>query len=76
MDKIYTFLIFENTQNCNESKDSCIHAVKLGEEGMKTKNEEKIYSPSENVVNRILDFAKSYEVLKSTKTGCVELNLN
>ena len=32
--------------------------------------------PSESSVKNILDFARSYEVLESEKTGFVELNLN
>lgn len=32
--------------------------------------------PSEGTIRTILNFARSYEVLESEKTGCVELNLN
>lgn len=32
--------------------------------------------PSESSVKSILEFARSYEVLKTQKTGYVELNLN
>lgn len=33
-------------------------------------------SPSETTINNILNFARSYEVLKTEKTGYVEMNLN
>lgn len=34
------------------------------------------FEPSESCINSILSFASQYEVLKSTKTGNIELNLN
>ena len=32
--------------------------------------------PSEETIERILDFARSYEVLETEKAGYVEMNLN
>ncbi len=34
------------------------------------------FEPSESCINSILNFASQYEVLKSIKTGNIELNLN
>lgn len=34
------------------------------------------FEPSESCINSILNFASQYEVLKSTNTGSIELNLN
>lgn len=41
------------------------------------KNDNQIgFEPSQNSIDAILNFASQYEVLKSVKTGNVELNLN
>ncbi|MFA5326598.1 MAG: hypothetical protein WC384_02280 [Prolixibacteraceae bacterium] len=34
------------------------------------------YEPSQKSIDAILNFASQYEVLKSAKTGNIELNLN
>jgi len=34
------------------------------------------FSPKKGIINHILDFARSYEVLNSQSTGIVEMNLN
>ena len=40
------------------------------------KNVKKAYSPPESVLKTIFDFAKSYDTVKATPTGYVEMNLN
>lgn len=37
---------------------------------------EVIYSPSNEVLNNILNFSKSYETVKTESSGYVEMNLN
>jgi hypothetical protein len=34
------------------------------------------FSPRESTVNRILNFARSYEIIKTKNAGVVEMNLN
>ena len=41
-----------------------------------TELEDAINTPSECIITNILNFARSYEVLETQKTGYVELNLN
>lgn len=41
-----------------------------------TASENKTFSPSEQTIENILNFARSYEVLKTENTGQVELILN
>jgi len=40
------------------------------------KNVKAAYSPPESVLKTILDFAKSYDTVKTTPAGYVEINLN
>lgn len=76
MDKIYTFFYLRETYQ-DESAESILLSTRgLGENVEMTKDENIDCSPSEFVLKRILDFAKSYDVLKSASTGYVELNLN
>ena len=44
--------------------------------GFLTELEDAINTPSECIITNILNFARSYEVLETQKTGYVELNLN
>jgi hypothetical protein len=41
-----------------------------------TESENKTFSPSEQTIDNILNFARSYEVLKTETTGHVEMILN
>jgi len=45
---------------------------------LKKSNQQKnnILRPSKGVVDNILNFSKSYHILKSDKDKCVEINLN
>jgi hypothetical protein len=47
-------------------------SVNRNSETMSKKNE----GPSDRLVENILNFARSYEVLKTKETGYVEMNLN
>ncbi len=44
-------------------------------EGLKTQMEE-VFEPSDETIESILNFARSYEVLETEETGFVEMNLN
>lgn len=41
-----------------------------------TEMDDEIITPSESTITNILNFARSYEVLETEETGCVELILN
>ena len=40
------------------------------------RKEKEVFMPSVKAVNTILSFAKSYEVLHSKATGCIEMSKN
>ena len=48
----------------------------IGSEQLVTGGENTLYSPKKQTINTILNFARSYEVLESKSTGCVEMILN
>ena len=76
MNNTFTLLKLNSTIVNNSARDEFKIEEFTRDEGMKTKETEDVYSPSDFVINRILDFSKSYEVLKSASAGMVELNLN
>jgi hypothetical protein len=41
-----------------------------------TDSDDNFFEPSQRSINAILSFASQYEVLKSERTGSIELNLN
>jgi len=41
-----------------------------------TNSDDSFFEPSQSSINAILSFASQYEVLKSARTGNIELNLN
>jgi len=45
-------------------------------EGLLIRLDSENYSPSENSVNMVLNFARSYDVINSGATGIIEVNLN
>lgn len=45
-------------------------------ESSNSKQNFSVATPREGVVNNILNFARSYDVLKTETTGYVEMNLN
>ncbi len=45
-------------------------------EGKTKEDDEVIFSPSNQVLNNVLNFSKSYETVKTESSGYVEMNLN
>ncbi len=75
MNKNSTFYFF------NTYDDEKISSEFLNSSGEKcnvgrNKNYQEIFSPSVKSVNAILNFAKSYDVLHTKATGCIEMNKN
>ena len=76
MDENYTFFYFTKTYRNESAKSELTDVQRLNEEDMINRGENEIYSPSEYVLKKIMDFSKSYDVVKTASTGYVELNLN
>ena len=76
MDKNYTFFYFTKTYHNENAKSELADVQRLNEEDMMNRGENEIYSPSEYVLKKIMDFSKSYDVVKTASAGYVELNLN
>jgi hypothetical protein len=58
--------------------DKKIESLKTAENDFDNVMESNVlgYEPSQKSIDAILNFASQYEVLKSKKTGNIELNLN
>lgn len=57
-------------------KDLVTHITRKGEEQVEDLLEGMSFEPSDNSVKKIMDFARSYEVLETETAGYVEMNLN
>ncbi len=76
MDENCTLFYFIATYHAEPKRSCLICSVRKESEGMLRKTEEENYSPSDRILKKIFDFAKSYDALKTTSAGYVELNLN
>jgi hypothetical protein len=73
MSKFSTLNYLINSYNAGTSEVE-IQTINLAKRSAKAGQIE--FEPSQKSINAILSFATQYEVLKSTKAGSIELNLN
>ena len=62
--------------NSFQSELKSVNLVETKVDGNPENTKEIEHSPPDRIVENILNFARSYEVLESEKVGHVEMNLN
>ena len=75
MTKKSTLIYFVNNFQV-DLESTLLETIQKNEESFLTKMEDDTPLPSDETIESILNFARSYEVLETEETGFVEMNLN
>ena len=76
MSKLSTLNYLVNSINAGKKEVEILQFGGFPSDNFDTNSGESFFEPSQNSIDAILSFALQYEVLKSKRTGNIELNLN
>ena len=76
MSKLSTLNYLVNSFYAGKKEVKILQYTGFPSENFDTNSDNYFFEPSQSSINAILNFASQYEVLKSSKTGSIELNLN
>jgi hypothetical protein len=76
MSKLSTLNYLVNSYHIGKKEVKILKNNGFASENFDLNPEPDFFEPSQNSIDTILNFAFQYEVLKSAKTGNIELNLN
>ena len=76
MSKLSTLNYLVNSYYAEKKEVEILQYAGFPSDNFDTNSDDSYFEPSQNSINAILSFASQYEVLKSTRTGNIELNLN
>jgi uncharacterized protein YutD len=76
MSKLSTFNYLVNSFYAGKKEVEILQINGFPSDNFDTNSIDSLFEPSQSSINAILNFASQYEVLKSARTGNIELNLN
>jgi hypothetical protein len=76
MSKLFTLNYLVNSYYAGRKEVEILQYTGFPSDNFETNSIDSLFEPSQNSINAILNFASQYEVLKSDRTGNIELNLN
>jgi len=76
MSKLFTLNYLVNSYYAGRKEVEILQYIGFPSDNFDTNSIDSLFEPSQNSINAILNFASQYEVLKSDRTGNIELNLN
>lgn len=76
MSKLSTLNYLVNSYYAGKKEVETLQIIGFPSEYFETNTNQTEFDPSQKSIDAILRFASQYEVLQSSKTGNIELNLN